>query len=169
MPRYLNPYMGNTSRMDPIRNWLYRLEFATTFLTDEILNVNASDVTHPTFNFTSVIISHLNQDVKFAGRPVLGPMTVTFISAYNSDAITEIEKWMNKIYDPETEELGFAEDYKADCSLIILKPDLSTHRTYLLKGCYPENPGDGAWAWANTANETRSVMFSVDKIIPKDI
>lgn len=166
---YTNPYFGNTSQMDPVRNWLYRLEFATTFLNNEILNINASDVSHPSFNFAAVLISHLNMDIKFAGRPTLGPMTVTFFAAYNRDAILEMEKWVKRIFDPDTEEMGFAEDYKADCNMIILKPDFSVHREYLIKGCYPENPGDGAFAWANTANETRSVTFSIDKIAAKGV
>lgn len=166
---YKHPYFGNQSKMDPVRNYLYRLEFAATFLDNETLNINASDVSHPSINFTSDIISYLNQDVKFAGRPTLGPMTVVFLSAYNRDAVVEVEKWMTLMYDQETEEMGFAEDYKADCALIILKPNLAVHRSYIMKGCYPENPGDGAFAWANTGHEIRSVTFSIDKALPQGI
>lgn len=130
--------------VDPERQWLFRLEFSLPTLptgSTEILTINAQQVSIPSYEFQSIIIPHLNMDVKFAGRPSLGNMTVLFLNAYNKDAVNVLELWHNEIYQPDTETFGFAANYKANCDLLIFRPDNSEHKHYKVLGTFPLSIG----------------------------
>ena len=93
-------------------------------------------------------------------------MNVLFLNAYNLDAIRIIEAWHYKIYQPDTEEAGFAAQYKANCHLVIYLPDFSEFKHYDVLGIWPEDVGTKDYDWAVSDHVTRQVSFSVDKIIP---
>ena len=167
---YTHPYLPN---LDPERRWLYRIEFTglPAGVTNEVLAINAISVTLPTYQIETTTLNFLNQDVKVAGRPSLGEMSITFTSGYdtNTDAIRALEAWSRAIYTPSTEELGLAQDYKADGTLLILQPPTSDWQTYEFQGAWPTNVGEKSYEWSASDNVTRSVTFSVDKILdPED-
>ena len=120
-----------------------------------------------------IIIPHLNMDVKVAGRPTLDVMTVTFLTAYNADAIGILEDWHHRVYRPSTETIGLAENYKADCDLIVLRPgsnnDVEDWKIYKVLGTWPSDIGAREYDWAASENTTRTVTFQVDKVLaPRD-
>ena len=163
-----HPYFG---KLDPERRWLYRVEFTVPGLNTEVLAINASSVSLPTYQIEATTINFLNQDVKVAGRPSLGEMTVTFYSGYavNLDAISILEEWSRKIFTPSSEEIGFANEYKAEGTLVVMTPRAGTFKTYEFQGAWPTNIGEKSYEWAASDNVTRSVTFSVDKVIdPND-
>jgi hypothetical protein len=164
---FAHPYFPH---LDPERRWLFRLEFTLSGLEiGDILSFNAQSVTLPSITFDPIIIPHMNQDVKVAGRPTLGEMTVVFLTAYNLDTINILERWHRLIYRPSVEEMGFAAEYKADGQLLILKPDLSEFKTYTFKGAWPLTIGDKEYDWSASENVTRTVTFAVDKVLdPED-
>lgn len=163
----IHPYF---SRLDPERQWLFRLELGVNTILDstasDILAINAQNVTLPGIAITPVVIPYLNMDVKFAGRATQGDMTVTFLNAYNKDATKVLERWMSKIFDEVTEEMGLVEEYKVDGFLVVLKPNHRVWKQYALRGVFPTTPGDRAYDWTASANTTRSATFSVDKVLP---
>ena len=168
--KYTHPYIVNK---DPERRWLYRIEFSNlpTGVTSEILAINAMSVTLPTYQIEATTLNFLNQDVKIAGRPSLGEMSITFMSGYdeNTNAIKVLEAWSRAIYTPSSEEIGLAENYKAEGTLIILKPAVEEWKTYEFQGVWPTNVGEKSYEWSASDNVTRSVTFSVDKVLdPED-
>ena len=171
----LHPYFGKKERgMEPIRQWLYRFEFSTSQQLSDILveplSLNAQDVTIPGIDFTPITISHINQDVKYPGRPTVGTISVTFYTNYTTtyDPMVILDKWANKIYDQKSEAFGFADTYKTMADFLILKPDFSVYRTYVLDGIFPQTIPDLAMGWTQTSNVTTAITFSVDKIYLKD-
>ena len=162
---FAHPYFNG---IDPERRWLYRLEFTLPALdVKHILTINAQSVTLPSVIVEPIIIPHLNQDVKVAGRPSLGEMTVVYLTGYDNshNALETLEKWHRLIYRPSTEQLGFANTYKADGDLIILKPDLSEFKQYHVKGAWPSSIGDKEYDWSVSENVIRTVTFQVDKVL----
>lgn len=166
MGDYLHPYF---QKLDPERDWLYRLELSLTSIGLatglDVLSINASTVSIPSPVAGEVIVSQLNQDVKFSGRATLADMTVTFFTAYNQDAVEILEQWGRKVFDPETEVMGYSEEYKVDGDFIVLYPNLTPFKLYKLKGVFPKDIGTKEYGWANTANVTRAVTFSIDKVL----
>jgi hypothetical protein len=164
--KYGHPYFPKTR--DPERRWLYRLELTPPNLNignPSILSINAQSVTLPTVTVEPIIVPHLNQDVKFAGRPTLGEMTVVFLNAYNADAIDLLEQWLRAVYSPGQEQLGFATNYKADGYLNILTLDFEVWKQYFILGCWPSSIGDKEYDWTVSEQTTRTVTFQVDKVL----
>lgn len=173
MADYKNPYLSPTGQNDPEHRWLYHVEFAIGGLgigEANVLKVNATSVSIPTYQIEATPIQVLNQDVKVAGRPTLGEMTVTFMTGYKNDnnVVKILEAWSRKIYTPSSEELGYAEDYKAEGNLIVYQPKMTEFKQYKFQGAWPTNIGEISYEWAASDNVTRSVTFSVDKVLDPD-
>ena len=172
-PGFAHPYFP---ARDPERRWLFKLELTvptiiSTAVTGgantvaEVLSFNAQSVTLPSVTIDPIIIPHMNQDVKVAGRPTLGEMTVVYLNAFNLRAVSVLESWHRAIFTPSNEQLGFASQYKTNGSLLVLCPDLSVFKTYQIMGCWPSSIGDKEYDWSASENVTRTVTFQVDKIL----
>ena len=164
---------------DPERRWLFKLELTVPTIVAntttggantvaEVLSFNAQSVTLPSVTIDPIIIPHLNQDVKVAGRPSLGEMTVVYLNAFNLRAVKILEAWHRAIYRPSTEKLGFAAQYKTNGTLFVLCPDLTVFKTYQILGCWPSTIGDKEYDWSASENVTRTVSFQVDKVLDPD-
>ncbi len=122
----------------------------------------------PSVNIQEITIPHLNQDVKVAGRPTLGDMTVTLLSSYDLQAIRVIEAWHRLVYRPSTEELNYATFYKTNGSLFVYKPDFELFKRYDIKGCWPASVGDKEYDWSASDAVMRTITFHVDKVLDQD-
>lgn len=166
MVSILHPYFPN---VDPERKWLFRLEFGSVpgygGNAMDILAINARQVTIPSYQITPIIVPHMNHDVKVAGRPTLPDMTVTFQNAYNYDAIEVLENWGQYVYDGESEQMGYAEEYKIDGLLLVYDTKQYVRKTYQLKGCFPLNIGDKDYDWTASDVSMRTATFSLDKVL----
>jgi hypothetical protein len=154
---FAHPYFPNR---DPERRWLFKLTLTvpasvsafpsvgggtggpTASTAQEILSFNAQNVTVPSVTMDAIVIPHLNQDVKVAGRPTLGEMSVTLLNSYDLQAVRVIEAWHRLIYRPSTEQLNFASAYKTNGTLFVYKPDFEIFKRYDIKGCWPSSVGD---------------------------
>ena len=114
----------------------------TASTAQEILSFNAQNVVVPSVTIDAITIPHLNQDVKVAGRPTLGDMSVTLLNSYELQAVRVIEAWHRLIYRPSTEELNFAANYKTNGTLFVYKPNFDVFKRYDIKGCWPAMVGD---------------------------
>ena len=174
----LHPYFPSR---DPERRWLFKLSLTipraikstaygvrssvTPANASELFSLNAQSVTVPSFSVDAITIPHLNQDVKVAGRPTLGDMSVTIINSYQMESVAIIEAWHHLIYEPAGETLGFAASYKTDGTLFVLFPDLSIFKQYAILGCWPASIGDKEYDWSASESVTRTITFHVDKVI----
>lgn len=173
VPGFAHPYFP---ARDPERRWLFKLELtvppaifnATTGGANsiaEVLSFNAQSVTLPSVTIDPIIIPHMNQDVKVAGRPSLGEMTVVFLNAYNLRATSVLEAWHRAIYRPSTEQMGYATAYKTNGTVLVLYPNLDIFKFYQIQGCWPSSIGDKEYDWSASENVTRTVTFQVDKVL----
>ena len=173
MPGFAHPYFP---ARDPERRWLFKLELTIPAAVSsaptggantvaEVMSLNAQSVTLPSVTIDPIIIPHMNQDVKVAGRPSLGEMTIVYLNAYNLRSVSILEAWHRAIYTPSTEKMGFAAAYKTNGSLLVLYPNLDVFKTYQIMGCWPSSIGDKEYDWSASENVTRTVTFQVDKIL----
>jgi hypothetical protein len=177
IPGFAHPYFP---ARDPERRWLFKLELTVppaifnaptggANSIAEVISFNAQSVTLPSVTIDPIIIPHMNQDVKVAGRPSLGEMTVVYLNAYNLRAVSVLESWHRAIYQPSTEQMGFATAYKTNGTLLVLFPNLDVFKAYQIQGCWPSSIGDKEYDWSASENVTRTVTFQVDKVLdPED-
>ena len=185
---FAHPYFPTR---DPERRWLYKLSLGvpsgisvsdrrsrfsdagteqegsrgTDNPKTEVLSINAQSVTVPSFSVDVITIPHLNQDVKVAGRPTLGDMSVTFLTSYQMQVVAILEGWFRTIYLASEEKLGFAFEYKTNGTFHILYPNLETFKEYNIYGCWPSSIGDKEYDWSASESVTRTVTFHVDKVL----
>lgn len=180
---FAHPYFPTR---DPERKWLFKLSLTvptsvsafppaggggqgpTASTAQEILSFNAQAVAVPTVVIETIVIPHLNQDVKVAGRPQLGEMSVTLLNSYEMQAIRVIEAWHRLIYKPSTEELNFAANYKTNGTLFVYKPNFDIFKRYDIKGCWPSSVGDKDYDWSANESVLRTIVFQVDKVLDQD-
>ncbi len=175
IPGYAHPYFTHG---DPERRWLYQLILELPSLLrsysggsvggSNLLNLNAQSVTVPSAAVDVITIPHLNQDVKVAGRPTLGEMSVTFLSSYNINSVRILEAWHRNIYRPSTEMLNYASQYKTNGSLVVYTPTFGVFKAYKIMGAWPSSIGDKEYDWSASESVTRVVTFQVDKVLDDD-
>ena len=180
LPGVLHPYFPSR---DPERRWLFKLSLTipagvsgvpgvgfgvAANTASEIFSLNAQSVTVPSFSVDAITIPHLNQDVKVAGRPTLGDMSVTIINSYQMQSIAILEAWHHLIYNPGPETMGFAATYKTDGTLFVLYPNLDIYKQYIIQGCWPASIGDKEYDWSASESVTRTITFHVDKVLDPD-
>ena len=161
----VHPYLPSR---DPERRWLFRLEFALPAAIAQlapILTINAQAVSVPSYDIPPIIIPHLNVDVKVAGRPTLGQMTVAFNTGYNTDAIDVLERWAHLVYRPDSEEIGFKRNYIGHCNLVVLQGS-QDWKVYDIQGVWPSSIGTRDYDWSVSEHVVRQVTFEVDKVLP---
>ncbi len=179
---FAHPYFPSR---DPERRWLFKLTLTmprgisingggdpgngpTVSGAEEVLSLSAQNVTVPTVTMDAIVIPHMNQDVKVAGRPTLGEMSVTILNSYDLQAVRIIEAWHRLIYDPAKEQLGFAASYKTNGTLFVYKPNFEIFKNYSIQGCWPSSVGDKEYDWSTSDSVTRTITFQVDKVIGND-
>ena len=79
--------------------------------------------------------------------------------------------WQRKVYDPETEKVGLASDYKHDAYLIELTPDYQVVRTWKLYGCWISGLSEGDFSHTDNSLKQIDVTLEYDlaKIDTSDI
>ena len=92
----------------------------------------------PGRNIGEVIANWQGQQAKFAGDPTFDDFTVTFINDYGFVARTDIEKWMNGIANPNTNERGAHVEYKIDAIIQQLGRKGEVLAEYKMIGFYPK-------------------------------
>lgn len=108
----------------------------------------------PHYSQSSIEIRRGNTSFKFAGVPSYSAGTVTFNDYIGIDTKQVLLAWQALSFNPETEKVGLASDYKKDAYLIEYTPDYQRVRSWILRGC-----------WISNISETDRSNDSNDKCI----
>jgi hypothetical protein len=104
----------------------------------------------PEIDVGEVTIYHGNGKVHYAGMPELSGMNSMSVN----DLITkDIEKiiveWHKLIYDPETDIMGWAGDYKKEGEVSEFGPDGTNDRTWTVYGIWPKTVNFGSFDYSS--------------------
>lgn len=134
----------------------------------DLLTLSVKSVSYPDTNIDKLTINYGNNSINFAGKPSYGDVTIVVNDFIGIQTERILMAWSKRVYNPKTETIGWAVDYKRDGYLMEYSPDGTVVRRTQLRGCFPGTVSPGEFN--NDSNDLReiSVTFYVDVAIPLD-
>lgn len=117
----------------------------------------------PQISMSVVELHHVNSSAKMGGKVEYGDGSLEVIDAIRKDIEKIINDWQKQVYDPETDLMGWAEDYKKDALLTQYGPDGSYERTWKLEGVWPSSVEYGDLAYEGSDKKTISATLTYDR------
>ena len=134
----------------------------------EILTLSVKSVSSPSTQIDALKVWYGNNSVNFAGRPTYSDVEIVVNDFIGIDTERILMSWSRLVYDPKTEKIGYASDYKRDGYLMEYSPSGDFIRKVQLRGCFPGTIAPGNFS--NDDNSVREITatFYVDAVIPLD-
>ena len=129
----------------------------------EVIKISVSKAFVPHFKVSPLELKRGNNTMKFAGVATFDSGTIElddFIGAGTKDILVA---WHECAYDPQTEKVGLASDYKREAQLIEYTPDHQIVRTWKLLGCWISDISDGTPAYNSNEINRISATIQYDK------
>lgn len=128
-------------------------------------------LTVESFNIPNVTVGTISLDYGNANVKVAGKATVDNSSLVIKDAITQnmeakIDKWRRLVYDPETDKVGWVEDYKKTMVVNQYAPDGTYMRQWKCIGCWPTDFNVSQFSYNSADKKLITLSISVDKAYP---
>jgi hypothetical protein len=134
----------------------------------ECLTLSAVSVGQINTNVGILEVPYGNTKVKYAGLPQISDSDVVYNDYIGKSTERIISAWHGLVFNPKTEAVGRASDYKKPAILIETAPDGTQARVWQLKGCWPSNVQYGAYDYNNGATRQITMTLTYDIAIPLD-
>lgn len=109
-----------------------------------------------------------NTKVKYAGTPSISDSDIVYNDYLGQDTERILAAWHGLVFNPRTEKIGKASEYKKPALLIETAPDGTTSRVWQLKGCWPSKISYGGYDYSRSEVRQITVTFTYDIAIPLD-
>lgn len=122
----------------------------------------------PSEESSSQELNYSNTLVKVAGTTTYsgGSLVVKDVISENEDIEAIIIAWRKAVYDPDTDKVGLAFNYKKDARVIQYAPDGTMTRTWKLLGVWPRSVNYGNLEYGSGgAIKTIEIGLEYDKAI----
>lgn len=119
-------------------------------------------------NVSPLSVPYGNTKVKFAGLPEINDTEIVFNDFIGKSTERILAAWHALVFNPKTEKIGRASQYKKPGILIETAPDGSHERLWQLKGCWPSNLSYGGYDYNGGATRQITLTLAVDIMIPLD-
>ena len=104
----------------------------------EMIMLSLVNFSLPNIQNDPIPIKHGNTNVKFAGSTEWqGSDQLTVIDYITTDLSQIISDWRKLVYDPETDAIGWAANYKKQGEVVEAGPDGTFYRTWKYEGIWP--------------------------------
>lgn len=134
----------------------------------DLLTLSVKSVSSPGTNIDALKVSYGNNSINFAGKPSYDDVEVVVNDFIGIQTERILMAWSKLVYNPKTEEIGFASNYKRDAYLMEYAPNGQFVRKIQCRGTFPGTikPGN----FDNDDNSIRQITatFYVDVAIPLD-
>lgn len=134
----------------------------------ECLTLSAVSVGQIATDVGVIEVPYGNTKVKFAGLPTVSNSDIVYNDYIGKATERVIAAWHALVFNPKTEKIGRASQYKKPALLIETAPDGTCARVWQLKGCWPSNVQYGGYDY--NGGQTRQITMSLtyDIAIPLD-
>lgn len=174
------PYQPGTRHMaksvdyEPQRNNNFEVQIEVGTLNGnaragELITLSVATYAAPQINISQIPISYGNNKIKFAGLPEFPDSNVVLNDYIGINVERLLSDWQKQVYDPNTQEIGLAVNYKKTAYLLEYAPDGSNLRAWQLIGCWPSalQLGDFNQEGGNVRQITMTLTY--DYAIPYDV
>lgn len=134
----------------------------------DLLTLSVKSVDYPSTEINNIQVSYGNNSINFAGKPTYGNVTIAVNDFIGLQTERIIMAWSALVYNPKTETIGRASQYKRDGYLFEYSPDGTVARKTQLRGCWPGTVTPGSFSNDDNSIREISVTFYVDVAIPLD-
>lgn len=134
----------------------------------DLLTLSVKSVDYPSTEITNLQVSYGNNSINFAGKPSYGSVNIVVNDYIGIQTERIIMAWSKLVYDPKSETVGWASQYKRDGYLFEYSPDGTVVRRTQLRGCFPGNVSPGGFDNDNNSIREITCTFYVDVAIPLD-
>lgn len=126
---------------------------------DEAIMIAVESCPVPYYEQSVLPIRRGNNEVKFAGVPSFSSGDLTLVDYIGSDTKESLQAWQAQSYNPRTEKVGLASDYKKECYLQEYTPDFQLVCTWKLYGCWITKLSESDFN--NESNDIRKITASI--------
>lgn len=137
-------------------------------IAEESLTLSAVSVGQINTNVGVLTVPYGNTKVKYAGLPEISDSDIVYNDYIGKSTERIIAAWHAIVFNPMTETIGRASEYKKSALLIETAPDGSRARAWRLQGCWPSNVQYGAYDYNGGATRQITMTLSYDIAIPLD-
>lgn len=166
-------HMVNTSTFEPQRSNNFEVQFVDPGVSDstvDLSNITLSVATYsaPTIQITPITVSYQNNSIKFAGKPEFPESSIIINDYIGLDIENTLMNWYKKVYNPGTEQIGYAAYYKKEAYLHEIGPNGVIDRQWRLYGVWPSTINLGEFSQENSATRQISMTLQYDYCVPVD-
>jgi hypothetical protein len=120
----------------------------------------------PAVSVGAISLSYGNADVKVAGKANTGTGSLVIKDAITQDMEKKIDNWRRKAYNPETDAVGWVEDYKRTMIVNQYGPDGTYQRQWKCIGCWVQSMSTSQFSYNSADKKLITLEISVDKAFP---
>lgn len=120
----------------------------------------------PTISNDPIELAYGNSKVKVAGQATFDDIELQVKDAIKIDMEYKLWEWRKSVYDPETDRIGWAADYKRNGRIHQYAPDGTYTRSWRVQGCWPTNINSGELNYDGSEKKLISMTLAVDKAYP---
>lgn len=131
----------------------------------EIIRMSVISCPIPHFTQNAIEVKRGNTTLKYAGVPSFGAGTIKLNDFIGADSVGVLQAWQNMSYNPMTEKVGHASDYKKTCSLVEYSPDYQVVRTWKLYGCWVSELREDEMNNESNSKHTVSATIQYDRAV----
>jgi hypothetical protein len=106
-----------------------------------------------------------NSKVKVAGIATFEDGTLVVKDIIQQDTEKVIRDWRKQVYNPETDAVGLAVNYKKQARVIQWAPDGSLERTWKIIGAWPSTVNYGTLDYTASDKKTIEITLTYDKAL----
>lgn len=151
-------------------------QFEVSFTFPALLKADATELTMmvesfplPKFSNEPIELSYGNRKVKVAGVASWENGDLVVRDAINKDTETLLRRWQKLVYEPKTDAIGWADDYKGTVNVHEYSPDGTTKtRTWTLIGVWPSSINFGDLGYDTNEKKVISATLSYDYAYRED-
>lgn len=162
MPKTLGPYhMANNPDYEVQRTNNFEVQLVNVGGDDLTFAVRTANI--PSISTPAVDLAYGNATVKVAGKVEFDDVTIEVRDFIGADVEKILNDWQKQVYDPETDRIGLAVNYKRLGYLYEYAPDGSSVRQWNLQGVWPNSIQYGDFDYDGGDAKSISMTLSVDK------
>lgn len=132
----------------------------------QLITLSVATYSAPQINLGNIPISYGNNKVKFAGLPEFPDSTIVLNDYIGIDVEYIISKWQSCVYDPVSQKIGLAKNYKKTAYLHEFAPDGSNVRSWKLVGVWPAQMQLGDFNQEGNAARQITLTLIYDHAVP---
>lgn len=110
---------------------------AITEKASEYITLSVASYGAPQINVQPITVSYGNNKIKFAGLPEFPDSSIVMNDYIGINVENILTAWQRLVYDPKTQKIGRASQYKKTAYLIEYDPEGTQARQWQLNGCWP--------------------------------